>query len=562
MNGTVEKIDYQQGFWDILGMVWRRKFFIIIPIIIGAFVSIYLIKTLPKIYESSTLILVEGQKVPDSIVKSAVTGSAQDRLLTIKQQILSRSFLQKIVDKFELYQGGELSFLYNIAGHFGISLEPSPMKTSSLEDKLDRMRKNITINTRGKRRLDSFTIIYTGEDPETVMNVTNELAASVIEQNLKIRESFVEGATDFLIRELGQIKIELEKQEAVIGDYKRRHIGELPGQLDANLQSLDRFQANLDSIELSKKSSRDRVADLERMLGAAKRKLAQVIRATSLGVLRVPVKKEVLLPLPSLLVKKLTARRQELTNMLAEYSEDYPDVGVLRRNIRQLENQLAQEEIDQDLEQLGGVEGSGGFGLSVSDEKGEAEVDAAAEALMVLHEQIENERNAFNNFLKKEQKIHRQIRLYERRVENTPRREQEMVIMSRDYDNLAANYQSLLNKKMSAQISENLEKSQKGEQFRIIDSANLPERPVSPGALVIVLLGVVGGLGVGIGLVYLREMLDNSIRNPEEVERITSVLVLAEIPDFSEAVVKSKKVIDLEAFSDRKKQLRRQGMKG
>ncbi len=565
MDEITEKVDYQQGFWDVLGIAWRRKFLIVFPVIIGACISVYLIKTLPKIYQSSTLIIVEGQKVPDSIVKSAVSGSAQDRLTTIQQQILSRSFLQRIIEKFELYQHPRPSLLKRIADRFGVSLETETLdsETSGMEGKLEKIRENILVTTSGRMRLNSFEISYSGENPETVMDVTNELASAVIEQNLKIREAFVEGATDFLVSELGQIKIELEKQETQIGDYKRRHIGELPGQLAANLRALDRFQANLDSIQISKKTSQDRAVDLERMLVLAKRELTQLSQADSASKVNAPVKKKDVQfpPPPSPLMQRLLVRRQELSKMLAEYSEDYPDVGALKRNIRQLKKQVAQEKIDRGVLPLGDeIEASSDLPEKLDEDY--TEVDMRAEAVMALQRQIDQAGEEFSDLVKREMDLRRQIRLYERRVENTPKREQEMVIMSRDYGNTQANYNSLLNKKMNAQISENLEKRQKGEQFRIIDFANLPELPVSPNTLVIAFLGILGGLGVGIGLVFISDMFDNSIRDPEEVERITSVLVLAEIPDFSELSIKSKKVVDLEAFSDRKKQLRRQGMKG
>ena len=80
----------------------------------------------------------------------------------------------------------------------------------------------------------------------------------------------------------------------------------------------------------------------------------------------------------------------------------------------------------------------------------------------------------------KQKNIQEQLRLYQQRVESTPTREQEMITLNRDYENLRLNYQSILNRKMEAQISENLEKTQKGERFRIVDPANLPQVPFGP----------------------------------------------------------------------------------
>jgi len=523
MDEVEKKTDYQQIVWDFLAIAWRRKFWIMIPVILGTVIAGYLIKTLPKIYQSSTLIIVEGQKVPQRIVESAVTGSAESRLSTIKQQVLSRSFLHRIIEKFNLYESNDIG------------------KKMSQGAKISRIREDIEVETRGRRELESFSISFKGEDPETVMNVTNELASLVMEENLKIREEFVEGAIVFLDVELDNLKAELERQETRFGEYKRTHLGELPEQLDSNLRTLDRLQLNLDSIHTAKKTAQDRIIDMERMLEAAKR---QELNLNFSG-------DATILP-PSALKQQLEHRKQELTNLLTEYSEAYPDVRILKRNIQMLENKISQ---------------NSGQEVVVPGDGKSSPVLSESQPIMTLRQQIVKLNEELNFLNKKEKDVSAQIQVYEERVESTPKREQEMIILKRDYDNVAENYQALLNKKLNAKISENLEKRQKGEQFRIIDSANFPEKPIEPNPLVIASMGIFGGLGFGIALVFIREQLDNSIRHPEEVERITSVLVLAEIPDFSDQIRKSEKhrkqkVVDLEQFADRKKQLRRKGLIG
>ncbi len=525
MNGAVKKTDYQEIVYAYLAIAWRRKLWIVLPVILGTAVSFYLIKTLPKIYQSSTLILVEGQKVPQKIVEAAVTGTAEDRLSTIKQQVLSRSFLHRIIEKFNLYE------------------KASAGKKMSQGAKINRIREDIEVETRGRRRLESFSISFKGENPETVMNVTNELASLVMEENLKIREEFVEGAIVFLDVELDNLKAELERQESRIGEYKRTHLGELPEQLDSNLRALDRYQANLDSIHMAKKAAQDRIVDLERMRDSAMRKDRESDFSGAPEVLA-----------PSALKQQLEHRRQELTDLLTEYSEDYPDVLIMKRNILLLENKISNNKTEERPS-------------SKNEAPSPSVVDDESQEVITLRQQIVKMSEEINFLVKKEKEIRAQIQLYEVRVENTPKREQEMIILRRDYDNIAGNYQALLNKKLNAKISENLEKRQKGEQFRIIDSANFPEKPISPNTLFIALLGVLGGFGFGLVMVFIREQLDNSIRHPEEVERITSMLVLAEIPDFSDEMKKrekhlKQKVVDLEQFAGRKKQLQRKGLKG
>lgn len=538
MDATNKKLDYQQLIWDFIGIAWRRKFWVLIPLGLGVAISIYVSSILPRIYQSSTFILVEQQKVPQSVVKSAVTGTAQDRLSSIKQQVLSRSFLMRIIDKFDLYQAGEPSLLQRITGK---NHEATPLSTGG---KIKRMRESIQVDTRGRRRLESFSISFLGREPETVMNVTNELASLVIEENLKIREAFIEGATDFLDGELDSLKKNLETQEKRIGDYKRAHIGELPEQLDSNLRALDRFQATLETIRLSKKAAMDRSIDLERMYKLAK------TQGNTNPLLSQPLNGLEPLPL-SPIQQRLFQLNGVLANLRVEYNETYPDIIVLRRKIEGLENQIKKSTPPQEsLSSIGQIEGTTTPSID------------SKPAVVALLNQIRSTNETLRDLVKREKELLSQIARYERRVENTPKREQEMVTIQRDYNNVSASYQSLLSKKLNAEISENLEKRQKGEQFRIIDTANLPEKPIKPDKMMVVLMGSALGFALGVGLAFIREQLDNSIRKPEEVERITSVLVLAIIPDFEDELRKSekqpeRKVVDID--SGRKRYPRRSG---
>src|SRR5581483_3597660 len=132
-----------------------------------------------------------------------------------------------------------------------------------------------------------------------------------------------------------------------------------------------------------------------------------------------------------------------------------------------------------------------------------------------------------------EAEAQKQLRIYSERVEKAPAREQELAILVRDYENTKKNYESILDKKLNAKISENLEKRQKGEQFRILDPANLPERPFKPQKVTILLAGILFGIAGGVGLALLLEQLDSSVRKPEVLEQAISVPVLATIPDYT-----------------------------
>lgn len=236
----------------------------------------------------------------------------------------------------------------------------------------------------------------------------------------------------------------------------------------------------------------------------------------------------------SALMLLLNERKRDLANLLGEYKENYPDVVMLRQEIEKLESRLVEGQITE------APPPPEGGGLAAPDHRGDAlarpplDLDLEQRRLSDLKSQIQEVEAESKRLSERERDLQRQIQVYERRVETAPSREQELAVLERDYENTKKNYQSLHDKKLNAKISENLEKKQKGEQFRILDPANLPEKPFKPDPMKIGLGGLVGGLGVGLALAFVRERLDGSIRKPDEVERITSVPVLASIPDFDE----------------------------
>jgi polysaccharide chain length determinant protein (PEP-CTERM system associated) len=449
----------------IFKIILRRRWFIIIPFCLIMIVGIYLVLTLPRIYQASTLILVEPQRVPENYVQSVVSNDIESRISTISQQILSRTNLEKIINDFNLFSGPKFDKMFP-------------------EDKLDSLRESISIDvsgSRGRRRntdTQAFSVSYKGKDPDKVWIIANALAGYFIDENLRIREARGVGTSEFLDAELNSMRERLEGVEQKLKDYRERNMGGLPEQLESNLRILDRLQEQLGDKRESLLDAKNRLAAIENLIAQGS------IGQTTPGVVETR-------PEYTLSLDQLKNRLQELK---ARYSDQHPDVIRLRKRIDELES-------------------------------GETSIPITAE--MRQRDDIKRELKSLEIEIADTTD---QINTYQKRVEDTPKREQELLSLRRDYDNINETYNSLLERKLEADLSVSMEKKQKGEQFRVIDPAKRPLKPSEPDMNKLFLLILAASFGIGGGLVFLLEYFDETFRRPEEIESMFGVSVLAVVP--------------------------------
>lgn len=471
-----------------LSIIWRSKWIVISQVVLFTAIGVIVAWKMPSFYRSETLILVEKQQIPESYVTPTDRTPFSQRLSTISQQILSRQNIEKIVNDYQLYRGKSTSPFSRLLGYFREERPPSR------DEIIERMTRDVEVRVIGGRSGDAFSVSFIGTNPEVTMHVTNTLASLFIDENLKSREEYAEGTSDFISTELENARRELETQESALRGFKERNMGSLPQQLDANLRTLDRLQSELQSVKNEIRNSEDRRGVLEGQLGRNS--------VTLPGMPANPLQTE------------LEALQRDLAALLARYNENYPDVIITRKKIAEVRERLAS----------GRPEPSGAAAAAA---QAEANPQAYNE-LMLLKSRIEtlNARSA---------EIRKQIQDYERRVETTPASEQRFIDLRRDYDISLANYQALLEKKMNAKLAENLEKRQKGERFRVINSANLPEKPFRPNKTAIVAAGGALGTGIGVGIILLMEFMSPSFRTRDELAEAIDMPILATVPAFAAA---------------------------
>jgi polysaccharide biosynthesis transport protein len=512
------------GSFDVqtyLHLLLSRKWRLILVCVLGTACAAAYSYHLPSLYRASTMILVEPQRIPAAYVSSTVTSTVQERLGTISQQILSRTNLEGIIRQFNLYQQQAPSesralpseavqqYLSDLLGQrvmqaidqfipwFDQSVPP-------MEVLVDRMRQDIDVKVMGGN--NAFSIAYVGADPLTVMQVTNVLAALFIDENLRIREQQAEGTSEFLATEHAEAKRELETQEKALKEFKEKHMGALPEQMTTNLRTLDRLQVDLQTITDGLKSAEDRkliyqgqLTDIERQISGL-----QAGATPEIG--------------PTGLISRLEQLKEELARLQAQYKDNYPDIGLLKKQIRELEEQLTR----------------GDTADNAAKSSARSSLTLISPSLLTQRQAISAQLQAINAEISalraKQNRTTALIKDYEGKVEKTFANEQHLLDLTRDYEMSRQNYQALLQKRLNARVSENLEKRQKAEQFRIIDPAKVPEKPFKPDRIRIVLLGSLLSLGVGGGLIFFRECLKPSYRRLEDLQDTVQLPVFATIP--------------------------------
>jgi polysaccharide chain length determinant protein (PEP-CTERM system associated) len=366
-----------------------------------------------------------------------------------------------------------------------------------MDGMVSALRGNIRIDVRGGRRgqeTSTFTIAFRGKDPENVMKVANALASNFISENLKIRENQALGTSIFLADELESIRKRLMVREKELKDYRERYMGGLPEQLQTNLSILGRLQGQVDQLHSSLRDAENRKILIQTQISQNKAKIP-VPTVSSAGGQQQP--------------RDLDSLRAELASLEARYTGKHPDVVRLRETISTLERELPETKTNPGSAETNS--GLVGVDLTLQNQLNDIELD------------IEDMKDEIN-------KTRNQIGLYQKKIEATPKREQELLSLNRDYQNLKELYNSLLNRKLEAEIAVSMEKKQKGEQFRVIDPAKIPTNPVEPDMRKILLLTLALGLGLGAGLAYLMELMDSSYTTPEEVEKELEMPVLVSMP--------------------------------
>jgi len=512
MREQPEKIDakFVKGF-----IRRRKKIFIVISSLVFAGSILFALFS-PKVYVSTATILIEGQ-IAGELLKSVSMGFVEERLQVITQQILTQDKLLQISKK--------------------LNLIPNPDDPRAIDTALNAMRKNIELKTIKSGDIDprsyspsqtvAFRLSYSADDPLTAHKVATELSSLYVEKNLQRRDQITKQATAVLQEKLNQLKEQTNAVEKRLNDFKRAHAGEFPENMAFNLEQTYRLNQQLDEVNV-------RIKQLEELkTGTSGSQQASNVPAGG-GVAGAQPSNDPMV--------RLTQLRAQLTSLQSRYSDKHPDVRKTRAEIQRLENQLG---ISDDLSKKEGeLEALRNRHAELKKNSGtdDPTVKQMSEEISVLSKQVEeqkrNRRQArsnsaedeLNRQIRKRDDIQRKISEFARKSQMSSLVQSEYSKLSQDYDNASRQYNETLAKLTDAKVAKEIEDTQLGERFLVIEEPRVPLKPEKPDRLKIMLAGLFLSLFAGLFASIVTENHDHSIKSPEQLRKITKVPVLTIMP--------------------------------
>ncbi|MBW4027389.1 XrtA system polysaccharide chain length determinant [Acidipila rosea] len=464
---------------EIIELLRRRIWWMIIPFCVVAALSVAIGLKLPKQYQSETVILVDPQKISTEYVKTAVTSDVTERLQTIKEEVMSRTRLERIADDLGLYKESRQS--------------------GGLNAVVRSMQKDITVDvirgSNAQNPVDGFKISYTAATPQIAQMVTKKIADLFIQENLRVRDRDAQGTSLFINDQLAKVREQLQAKEEQIKAFKAAHMGALPEQEGSNLSLISQYQA----AEQANSEAIDR-ANQERTY------LRSMLNMNGASNTNTPV------TIASPMEMQLQAKRDQLSAAQQKYTDSHPDVIRLKSEVASLEKQVAHQ-------------GTKGPSLSGA---GTPSITQQLQSQLVANDQEIKARIA------KQRELEAQLNRLQGRVENLPAVQGSFQDLNRDYSAMQKNYESLLEKQQISGMAAELEKHNDSESFRILDPANLPAQPSSPNLLLIDAGGVLAGIVFGLLFAIAIDMRDPTIHTAEEFTNYLDVPMIIALPSITD----------------------------
>jgi polysaccharide chain length determinant protein (PEP-CTERM system associated) len=479
---------------DFLKIAWRRKWLLIVPLVLAGVGTFIYSRGLPNRYRSEAVVLIIPQQVPENFIRPTVDETIAARLDLMRQQILSRARLDRIIEEFNLYA--------------------EERKVMLMDQIIDQMLDdiNVAVQKVGRRQdPNHFVVSFDSKDPQTAMQVAGRLASLFVRENIEGRNIQTDATTQFLQSQVDESLRQLQQQESRLETFKKTHAGRLPSEVATNIELMSNTRQQIQTLNDGISRDRERQIEIGRQI-ADEMTFVPTVPAGRNG----PGGQTDESALP--VTQQLAAARAGLQNLRTRLKEDHPDVQIMRRRIEDLEQKAEAEALQQPV------------GVSASLTPAEAERQKRLSQLRGEHQRLEREIRMKQQGLQRAQAT---LSENERRVQAASGLESQLTDLMRGHETLRSSHDKLLAQLQQAKLASSLEQRQVSQQLRIIDPARRPDRPHSPDRARMNVIGALVGLGLGLVIAGLLEYRDSSLRTEEDVLVALSLPVLALVPTMS-----------------------------
>jgi uncharacterized protein involved in exopolysaccharide biosynthesis len=400
-------------------------------------------------YEATVVVRVEPQRPGEEMVQRTISELIEQRLLTVRQELMARPVLQKAIEEMNLY--------------------PDIVSDDGMEAAIAQMRKDLTVRVEGE---NAFELTYASRDNTKAAEVANRLPAIFSEETLKLRQAQASRATDLFRGEMDAMAKSVSSWERKIAQFKVDHMGELPEQMETNMRGLERVSHLLQTKSEELRAAEARRSDLARARNAADSEAGRFESAES-G-----------------LTRQLVAAR-------TQWTEDHPEIKRIKTELGEMTARRKDAESRQWAERQ--------------------ERTRVATLIDSIQREIVD--------------LQRQAEVYQKRLDNTPRWAHELGVLNRDYEISRTKYQSVVSRKVEAEIAEELEAKSAKSLFNVISPAGVPNHPARPDRVTGMMIALLVALGLGVLTGVVLEMRDDSIRDGSELRERLPLPVLAVVPN-------------------------------
>lgn len=478
-NGEITLIDVKR----VVRRYWWIPLITVPVCIVLAFVAT---KVLPKRYTSQTVVLIDPPAVSAEIVKPVVPDDLGPQLASLKQQILSRTRLEPVIEKFGLYQKDRQRY-------------STDDQVARLRDSIEVVPMDPTPGT-GNRQLPGFTVTVTFDNPVAAQQICSEVTSMFTVESARSSVQQGKQATSFLTQQLDDAKAKLDAEDAKLAQFKQRYVGSLPDDEQVNLGLLAGMNTQLEGLTQALGRAQQEKAFDETFLSQqeASRQASQKGQN------------------PETDEQELASLQDQLAGLRAKYTDEHPDVVKLKARIADLKKMMATPQ---------------------ADEKKDKAAGPSTEPLQIqqLRAKLKQDQLAVADLTKQQAQLQQQIHTMESRIQASPAVEQQYKELTRNHQTALDFYNNLLKNREQAAMATDLQQQQEGEQFRMLDPPSLPVDPSFPKKSVFLGGGAGAGFAFGAGILLLLAMTDKSLHTEGDVETYLKLPMLAAVPLFEAA---------------------------